>query len=296
MKKNPISANINPVGISEDKERFLFLSEDGIFPITKDNRGNLIKNDSAKDVVFSGTIQGEGKLAGIPSLFVRLAQCNLCCSWVLPDGNECRCDTMYASNNLLFKQIKVKDALETIKQNLGTLKHVVITGGEPMLQNESLVLLTNALKLETKTHLTLETNGTLFDKRVARNIDLFSISPKLKNSHSLKPNSNICESSQTEICNKKRKNIEVLQSYINFARNNNKDIQMKFVVANENEEIEIKEEFLWRLKNLSQSDIMVMPLGASVKELEQTSQNAFNIAVKNGWRFSPRLHIYLGCA
>ena len=46
---------------------------------------------------FAGTIQGEGKLAGIPALFIRTAGCNLRCMWWLPDGSVSRCDTPYAS-------------------------------------------------------------------------------------------------------------------------------------------------------------------------------------------------------
>ena len=251
----------------------LILSEDGIFPITKDSEGNLLKVKPSTGLSISGTVQGEGKLAGTPSLIIRLAQCNLYCAWKLPDGNLCHCDTNFDKK----KEISIENAVKTVKNNLGSLTHIIITGGEPMLQKEALAALTKKLKLETNTYLTLETNGTLFDKRVASNIDLFSISPKLKNAN---------------VPSQKRINFETLQSFMDIKNELGKDIQFKFVIASADEENEIKEEFLPKL-NLSNSDIFVMPLGTTVKELEQTSLIAFEMAVKNGWRFSPRLHINL---
>jgi len=256
----------------------LLLSEEGIFPVTKDIEGNLLDTNPETGFSFSGTIQGEGKLAGVPSLFIRLAKCNLRCIWKLPDGKICQCDTSSIFKVGKNKQIRIEEAIKIIKQNLGSIKHIVITGGEPLLQNKPLALLTEALKSETGAHLTLETNGTLFDENVARNIDLFSISPKLKNSKN---------------DDRKRLNIEVLQSFIDFANKFNKEIQFKFVIASISEEYEIKNDYLAHLRNFKISDIMIMPLGATVNELEQTSIIAFEMAVKNGWRFSPRLQINL---
>jgi len=273
----------------------IFLSEEGIFPITKESDGNLLKCKPATGLSFSGTIQGEGKLAGIPSLFVRLAGCNLSCIWKLPNGNLSKCDTYYACNRLKNREITIETTVKTIKQNLGLLKHIVITGGEPLLQKEAVDTLASTLKSETDTHLTLETNGTLFDEKVIKNFDLISISPKLKNSN---PTKEQTESSSVNLSklkqyNQKRINIDVLQSFIDMANKYDKDIQFKFVVASENEEDEIKKDFLGRLKNYTVSDIMIMPLGSTIQELEQTQYVAFKMAVKNGWRLSPRLHINL---
>ena len=274
----------------------LILSKEGIFPVTKDAEGNFLHDIPATGLAFSGTIQGEGKLAGMPSLFIRLASCNLRCVWQLPNGKSSCCDTHYAAfSNNDSKQISVDDAVKTIKNNLGAIRHVVITGGEPLLQKEPLARLVSALKSETNVHLTLETNGTIFDDNVAEYIDLFSISPKLENSiptlEKMK-DMQISFSAAFEMHAKKRINTDALQSFLDITKCRNKEIQLKFVIGKFEEEEEIKQ-LLAHLKNWDVSDIMVMPLGATSEDLNITSQIAFEIAIKNGWRFSPRLHVNL---
>ena len=274
----------------------LLLSKEGIFPVTKDAEGNLLSNNPATGLAFSGTIQGEGKLAGMPSLFIRLASCNLRCIWQLPNGESSCCDTSYATfDNIDSKRISVNDAVKTIKNNLGAIRHVVITGGEPLLQKEPLARLVSALKLETGVHLTLETNGTIFDSDVAQHIDLFSISPKLENSvptlEKMK-DMQIPFSAAFEMHAKKRINADALQSFLDIAKRLNKEIQLKFVIGKFGEEEEIRQ-LLAHLSGWNVSDIMVMPLGATDDDMYITSQIAFEMAIRNGWRFSPRLHVNL---
>lgn len=93
------------------------------------------------------SIQGEGKLTGVPCMFVRLHGCNLCCKW---------CDESYTrSKNIMFEQ-SPKDIFSQIKDN----NYVCITGGEPLLQKEELIEL---CKLLIKKHIivSIETNGTI---------------------------------------------------------------------------------------------------------------------------------------
>ncbi len=275
----------------------LVLANEGVFPVTKDVTGRPLQTNPATGLSISGTIQGEGKLAGVPSLFVRLAGCNLRCIWTLPDGNFCRCDTPYASFDAEQKlQLETDEVINLIKHNIGAMQHVVITGGEPLLQKNALAQLAKKIKEELNLHLTIETNGTLFSEDVAKYIDLFSISPKLSNSnplpeklkkYGLKPSGPLTYHAQ------KRRNIEVLQKYIDLCSNTEKELQLKFVIGQHNDYAEIKEEFLSHLKNWNANDIMLMPLGATPQELKTTSHMVMKMAIENGWRFAPRIHIEL---
>src|SRR5215218_3673767 len=112
------------------------------------------------------SIQGEGKLVGVPSVFVRASGCNLRCSW---------CDTPYASWEPEGEDVGVAE----IERRVGEYgaRHVVLTGGEPMIMPE-IVELCDRLKARGH-HVTMETAATVFkDVR----IDLASLSPKLANS------------------------------------------------------------------------------------------------------------------
>ncbi|WP_462317853.1 7-carboxy-7-deazaguanine synthase QueE [Marinilabilia sp.] len=275
----------------------LVLANEGVFPITKDQNGQPLKDCPATGMSFSGTIQGEGKLAGVPSLFVRLASCNLRCMWALPNGSLCRCDTPYASFEAEQDlQLDTDVVFNLVKNNIGDLTHVVLTGGEPMLQHKAISVLAKRLKEELKLHLSIETNGTIFADDIARYIDLFSISPKLSNSD---PNPEklarygLKTSGPLNYHPQKRKNIEVLQKYVDYCNANGKEMQLKFVVGQKTDYREIKDEFLTPLHDLSPTDIMLMPLGATKDELAVTSKMVLEMAIQNGWRYAPRLHIDL---
>ncbi|HLW08550.1 MAG TPA: 7-carboxy-7-deazaguanine synthase QueE [Marinilabiliaceae bacterium] len=275
----------------------IVLANEGVFPITKDWEGYALPHLPATGMHMPGTIQGEGLLMGMPSLFIRLASCNLRCIWNLPDGTISKCDTPYASFDVKeVKRMEVDQVVQLVKHNIGAMKHVVITGGEPFLQNEPLALLSKQLKEELKLHITIETNGTLFHEEVAKNIDLFSISPKLKNStpneaklKSLGLNMNGPMKSHGE----KRYNLKTLQEFINFSKANKKNLQLKFVVGQEEDEKEIVKYYITPLTNIEPQDIMLMPLGANREELKKTTPMVLEMAIRNGWRYTSRIHIDL---
>lgn len=260
------------------------LAKDGIFPIVRDQYGQLLPDPPASGLNLPGTIQGEGKLNGIPSLFIRMAGCNLRCCWQLPDGSISPCDTLYASYRIKHARVvSVEEIYRTIRQNTSHIRHIVITGGEPLLQAKELKELCMKLKPEKDYHFTLETNATLFDPELAAYIDLFSLSPKLTASH---PGSVAQEEYQKPAC---------IQSYIDYARRHHKDIQFKFVHACPQDISEIKE-LLSGLRHWNNEDILLMPVGGT-PELQQRQQH-FTLAccIENGWRYCERLHIRLfGC-
>lgn len=275
----------------------IVLAKEGVFPIVKNASGEFLNQTPATGIELSGTIQGEGKLAGVPSLFIRLSGCNLRCIWRMTTGALSCCDTTYASFDTRDSiQIEVSEVFQLVQQNLGPIRHVVITGGEALLQKQAVSELCALLKTIDGLHLTLETNGTLFDENVAQHIDLFSISPKLSNSvpdqHKLSAlglNANGPFLYHTE----KRYQPEVLQRYLHFIQNNEKELQLKFVVGQESDAEEIKNMYLQKLTQWNNSHIMVMPLGATAEQITVSQPIALKACIENGWRYSPRVHIEL---
>ena len=116
------------------------------------------------------SLQGEGRLTGTESVFVRVCGCNLRCGY---------CDTRYASWSPEGREMTVPEILAKVEDlaTPGPVRHVVLTGGEPMLFDE-LVPLSDALR-QGGWHITVETSGTRY---LPVACDLMSISPKLSNS------------------------------------------------------------------------------------------------------------------
>ena len=113
------------------------------------------------------SLQGEGLLSGVPSVFVRTSGCNLRCVW---------CDTPYASWRPEGEPRAVADLVEEVLA-FGC-RHVVLTGGEPMVAR-GIHDLAAALR-RAGCHLTVETAGTVGPAGIA--CDLASLSPKLAHS------------------------------------------------------------------------------------------------------------------
>src|SRR6188472_1337617 len=114
------------------------------------------------------SLQGEGELTGVPSVFVRTSGCNLRCAW---------CDTPYASWNPEGEQRSVAQIVAEVESHPAA-RHVVLTGGEPMIAKEIRVLAAEIKK--TRRHITIETAATVAPDGIA--CDLASLSPKLLNS------------------------------------------------------------------------------------------------------------------
>lgn len=142
------------------------------------------------------SIQGEGSLCGMPSTFVRLAGCNLSCSW---------CDAAYTwKGDVKFDEMTIDEILIAVKH-----RHVVVTGGEPLARQGFSDLVAD---LSTdKRHITVETNGTIQPDSLAfDSVDLWSVSPKFGTS------------GQDEWLN-----LEVLRSFLGLPYDM---LQLKFVI------------------------------------------------------------------
>jgi 7-carboxy-7-deazaguanine synthase len=208
------------------------------------------------------SIQGEGSLIGVPSVFVRTSGCNLRCSW---------CDTPYTSWNPEGEERSVDEILELVGAH--PARHVVVTGGEPMIAPE-IVALTERLRARSL-HITIETAGTVF---AAVACDLMSISAKLAHST---PEGRL--GMQHE---RLRFQPEVLQRLI-AAYN----YQLKFVVSHPDDLAEI-ERMLARI-SADRAKVILMPEGIEPKILHERGVWLAEIAKSQGFRFSPRLHVEL---
>jgi 7-carboxy-7-deazaguanine synthase len=214
------------------------------------------------------SIQGEGKLAGTPSWFVRFSGCNLRCGW---------CDTPYAS----WEPETGKRALDELvaEATASGVRHAVVTGGEPMMF-EAAMPLTHALR-DAGLHVTIETAGTL-DLPV--HADLMSISPKLSNStprNDARDPSGVWAGRHEE----RRLNLPVLQSLLDRHPNR----QLKFVVAAPPDLPEI-ESLLARLRGWAPGDVLLMPEGVTPPAPDKKAWIAA-AGAERGWGYAPRLHI-----
>jgi 7-carboxy-7-deazaguanine synthase len=290
------------------------LVKNGIFPVTKNGSGKETGSMTPTGYEFPGTLQGEGKLLGVPVLFVRTSGCNLRCTWTTADGDLSICDTPYSSH--WPEEVEARETREivsTLKANLGPIRHVVISGGEPTIQSLPLTDLVRRIKKELNVHLTLETNGVLYIPEIATHIDLFSISPKLKSSEpDTEKNKHLDHPVADNYIRdhaRFRVNTDTLQRYINACMNfgdyygerpgsgpqrkPNKDFQLKFVITREEEVDEIRRDFLEPLSFVNKDDVVLMPVGETPELLRKTGDLAARMAIRCGFRYTPRLQIDL---
>jgi organic radical activating enzyme len=125
--------------------------------------------------VFGPTVQGEGPHTGQRCAFVRLANCNLACSW---------CDTPYSWDWDRFDQSAETHITtpEIVAERVRAMKvsRVILTGGEPMMQQPMIAALVDAMP---GVLFDVETNGTITPHpSVEQRVDLFVVSPKLAHS------------------------------------------------------------------------------------------------------------------
>lgn len=213
------------------------------------------------------SVQGEGTFTGTPSVFLRTTGCNLRC-WF--------CDTPYTSWQPEGVQRPWMEMFHEILK--WDCEHVVLTGGEPLLQPD-IVPLSHELKKANRI-VTVETAGTVYRPVFA---DLMSISPKLKNST---PNltSSISWNQKHEA---RRQNRSVLAQLLREYRS-----QLKFVIDKPADLTEV-EHFLSEKPALPATETWVMPQARSISEIEERAAWLIPSAAERGFHYSPRLHIEL---
>ena len=212
------------------------------------------------------SIQGEGVSAGRPSVFLRLATCNLACSW---------CDTKYTwdwENYDPREQIVSLDASD-VRRRLESLpcRHLVVTGGEPMLQQSELAPLARSLSEEGWT-IEVETNGTIAPSDVmAAAVSQWNVSPKTANS------GNGVD---------RREVADALRAFANLPGS-----YFKFVVAEPDDVDEVAA--LVERHRLPRDRVLLMPEGTTPDVIHGRGDWVAEQCVRRGYRFTTRLHIAL---
>ena len=216
------------------------------------------------------SIQGEGRLIGVVSVLIHLWGCNLRCKW---------CDEKKCLKKGEYQEMTLSDIIS--KMGKYHCKHIIISGGEPMLSSE-ISQFTKMLKLEGY-HITVETNGTIVKKDLAA--DLISMSPKLLNSVP-----DYTNPEQFKIYNERRLNIKAIKFYMK-----NFDYQVKFVVEDESDSMEV-EKIISELREVPTYDeekILMMPLSSSRRELFKVQKRIAELCIKKGYRYGNRLHLQI---
>lgn len=237
--------------------------------------------------IFGPTIQGEGLFNGVPSIFVRFNGCNLRCCF---KGGSI-CDTAYTSHNPEeSKYTTTEEAAKVVNEILNkypNVNDIVFTGGEPMLQQEAIVDI--MVLLPGDLCYTIETNGTIpVKEELADLVDLWSISPKLRNS---------CNFEGHNIPKRARyKHITTRVNYDAIASFKDKVAQLKFVYTDESTENEIiqwLDGLIERYPDMrfQNCPVLIMPEGETEEQINKSSEAAVAVCIKHGWRFCDRVHI-----
>jgi len=212
------------------------------------------------------SLQGEGILTGVPSVFVRTSGCNLRCTW---------CDTPYTSWQPEGEELPVERIVAAVIGHHAS--HAVVTGGEPMIAPD-IVTLTERLR-EAGLHITMETAGTVFAPVAC---DLMSISPKLRNSTPHERDGGRWAAQHDRL----RWKPDVLRRLTDGY-----EYQLKFVIAAPKDLEEVEE--IRRETGVAAARVILMPEGTRREIVQERGLWLAEICKQGGYRYSPRLHIDL---
>lgn len=217
------------------------------------------------------SIQGEGILTGVPSVFVRTSGCNLRCAW---------CDTPYASWQPEGPEMSPEQILEEVRKH--PCRHVVITGGEPMIARNIREFIANLRALGK--HVTIETAGTVAPEGCT--VDLVSLSPKLANST---PTEEKAGAAWVRRHEETRLRPEILRAWIETAV----DYQLKFVISSETDLEEARSLVAAIGAPVPADKVLLMPEGTTLEAMRSRHPLLIDACLRHGHRLSPRIHIEL---
>ena len=234
----------------------------------------ILNQEVALNEIFGPTIQGEGKSAGKEVMFLRTSGCNLACIW---------CDTPYTWNweGTKFQhpekfdpkkevhKTKTSEIVAKLRELGPRVKSLVISGGEPLLQQKRLLETVEILRAHNY-WIEVETNGTQVpDDEFVSFIDQINCSPKLSNSGPDNPLS-------------KREVPKALEKLASLEKTT-----FKFVVTSEQDMVEI----LHLVQKYKMKNVYLMPEGRTKAEQESRQHEIEKISAEYGFTFSPRLHV-----
>ena len=212
------------------------------------------------------SIQGEGLLAGVPSVFSSTSGCNMRCAW---------CDTPYTSWAPEGEDIPLGRILDYVDEH--SSGYVAITGGEPMIAI-GMTELTQRLRAMDQ-HITVETAGTVYSPVEC---DLMSISPKLSNSTPRERDGGRWASRHDQLRIQPGVLMRLTAEY---------EYQLKFVVTSPEDLPEIQA--LARMVGAPPDRVLLMPEGIDAATLHDRAVWLAEICKEEGFRYCPRLHIEL---
>jgi 7-carboxy-7-deazaguanine synthase len=218
------------------------------------------------------SIQGEGELAGVPSVFVRTAGCNLRCEW---------CDTPHASWDPVFEELPLDAILHRAAVLLpaeNAPKYLVFTGGEPLIAPEAIELTERFAG--DGWHVTVETSGNVYQPVQC---DLMSLSPKLANSTPWQRDAG----KHAPAHERHRLDLPILQRLIDEYHH-----QLKFVVR-EPADLEEIDSILSQLRNVPVQQVQLMPEGTDAATLRRRAKWVVEACKDRGFRYCPRLQVEL---
>lgn len=216
------------------------------------------------------SIQGEGELTGVPSVFIRTSGCNLRCTW---------CDTKYSSWTPEGAETSLDEIIAQVKSY--PARHCVLTGGEPMIA-KGIHELASRLRAAGQ-HITIETAGTIAPGGIA--CDLASLSPKLASS---KPEVAELGAAWTQRHEATRWQPDILRLWLESYR-----YQLKFVLATAEELPEMQRLLAVIQLPIPADKVLLMPEGISPDTLRRNSARLVELCKTHGYRYCTRLHIDL---
>lgn len=216
------------------------------------------------------SIQGEGELTGMPSVFVRVSGCNLRCTW---------CDSPYASWSPQGVDMTVDEVLQQVLAF--HCRHVVLTGGEPLLMRGIHQLA--ARLTEAAIHVTIETAGTIPPDGIY--CDLASISPKLANST---PPAGRAGAAWLKRHEQSRLRPQYLREWLQAY-----PYQLKFVVSAADQIGEIQQLLESLDCEVPAAKVLLMPEGVAEEVLAARRDFVVAACKQHGYRYCHRLQITL---